>query len=186
MGAQHQHRRKKQHVAQEQHGPRILSNFFCFLFFKHFLSSGEGSIPMLALQIFEIWTNCCNCHTEERSGRHWSKVFREVYRQDGCPEVHKLQKQRACDSCTEGCSDWTIGIPCIDSRILPSCWSWGWRSIEMSVRQFKRQMRAVQLTLEKKLLWLLANADPIVAWIPTFSGNAIARLRRGADGKTSS
>ena len=56
----------------------------------------------------------------------------------------------------------------------------------MSVRQLKRQMRAVQLYTREEIVMTLANADPIVAWIPTFSGNAIARSRRGADGKTSS
>ena len=44
-------------------------------------------------------------------------------------------------------------------------------SIEMSVRQLKRQMRAVQLTLEKTIGMTLAT------WIPTFSGNVIARFR---------
>ena len=42
-------------------------------------------------------------------------------------------------------------------------------SIEVSVRELKRQLRAVRMQLEKRLGIELANDDPILAWIPTFS-----------------
>ena len=72
------------------------------------------------------------------------------------------------------------------SRILSSCWSWGWRVDRDEVRQLKTQMWENSIDTRDEIGLILANADPIVAWIPTFSGNVIARCRRGADGKTSS
>eukprot|EP00971_Amphidinium_carterae_P295244 5863306-Amphidinium_carterae.1 len=45
-------------------------------------------------------------------------------------------------------------------------------------------MRTTRLALEARLGRQLAEDDPVLAWIPTFAGDVIARFRRGADGKT--
>ena len=54
-------------------------------------------------------------------------------------------------------------------------------SIEVSVRELKRQMRPDRVQLERRLGVVLANDDTILAWIPTFSGDVISRCRRGED-----
>ena len=59
-------------------------------------------------------------------------------------------------------------------------------SIEVSVGELKRQMRAIRMQLERRLDIMLANDDPILAWILACSGDAIARYQRGVDGKTPS
>ena len=62
--------------------------------------------------------------------------------------------------------------------------------IESTVRELKRQMRAIRAQLEQKLkqhngdFQGLDEKDPILTWIPTFAGDVIARCRSGADGKT--
>ena len=56
--------------------------------------------------------------------------------------------------------------------------------IESAVRELKRQMRAVRMSLEGRLGRALADDDPLLMWIPTFAGDCIAFHRRGADGKT--
>ena len=53
--------------------------------------------------------------------------------------------------------------------------------IESTVRTWKAQMRATRFALESRLGRQLAHDDPIWTWIPTF---AIARFRKGPDGKT--
>ena len=57
-------------------------------------------------------------------------------------------------------------------------------SIDVSVGEFRRQRRAIRMQLENRLGIVLANDDPVLAWIPTCSGDAIARYHRGVDGKT--
>ena len=49
----------------------------------------------------------------------------------------------------------------------------GW--IEVTVRELKRQMRAVRLSLEKKLFIMPACDGPVLAWVPSFEGDVIAR-----------
>ena len=52
------------------------------------------------------------------------------------------------------------------------------------MRELKRQMRAVQMQLDERLGVVLANDDPLLAWIPTLLRGVISCYRRGADGKT--
>ena len=57
-------------------------------------------------------------------------------------------------------------------------------SIEVRVRELKRQMRADRMQYERRLGIVLAKDDPILSWIPTFAGGVISLYGRGADGKT--
>ena len=65
--------------------------------------------------------------------------------------------------------------------------------IENTVRELKRQMRALRLNLEKKLrqynpnanFTKLDDADPVLFWMPEFAANAIVCYRKGPYGKTS-
>ena len=56
--------------------------------------------------------------------------------------------------------------------------------IESTVRTLKAQMRATRFALESRLGRQLAHDDPILTWIPTFTGDTITRFRKGSDGKT--
>ena len=71
---------------------------------------------------------------------------------------------------------------------------------QFSAEQFERRRGSPELSLGrfldvkhlkmtdfdwfKRLGKRLAHDDPIVMWIPTCSGDTIARLRRGPEGKT--
>ena len=56
--------------------------------------------------------------------------------------------------------------------------------IESTVRTLRAQMKATRFGLESRLGRQLAHDDPILTWIPTFTGDTIARFRKGPDGKT--
>eukprot|EP00435_Cladocopium_sp_Y103_P033123 s170_g8.t1 len=56
--------------------------------------------------------------------------------------------------------------------------------IEVSVRELKRQMRALRMSLESKLKMTLDNNHPLVAWISSFAAEALNVFRKDASGKT--
>ena len=59
-------------------------------------------------------------------------------------------------------------------------------SIEVGVRELKRQMRAIRYQLEINLGQALSDHDPVLAWIPQFAGDVLHKGRRHRkDGKTS-
>ena len=51
-------------------------------------------------------------------------------------------------------------------------------SIEVGVRELKRQMRAIRYQLKCNLGQALSDSDPISAWIPHFAGDVIYKGRR--------
>ena len=56
--------------------------------------------------------------------------------------------------------------------------------IELGVRTVKAQMGATRFGLESRLGRQRAHDDPILMWIPSFTGDTIARFRKDPDGKT--
>ena len=55
---------------------------------------------------------------------------------------------------------------------------------EAAVRDLKRQVRVLKISLESKLGLQLKDDDPVLAWMPRHAGDLINRYRRGEDGKT--
>eukprot|EP00435_Cladocopium_sp_Y103_P034158 s1161_g8.t1 len=55
---------------------------------------------------------------------------------------------------------------------------------ESAVREVKWRIRAVRLTLEKKLGVKLEDGHPLVQWIPRYASEQANRFRVGADGRT--
>ena len=59
-------------------------------------------------------------------------------------------------------------------------------SIEVGVRELKRQMRAIRYQLELNLGMQLDEKDPVLSWIPQFSGDVLHKGRKHRKGgKTS-
>ena len=56
--------------------------------------------------------------------------------------------------------------------------------IEVSIRELKRQMRALRMSLESKLKKTLDNNHPLVAWMASFAAEALNVFRKDASGKT--
>ena len=52
------------------------------------------------------------------------------------------------------------------------------------MKTLKAQMRATRFGLESRLGRQLTHDDPILTWIPTFTGDTTSRFRKGPDGKT--
>ena len=85
-GAQHQHRRKRHQIDQEQRGPRIFSDLF---FHEH-----SCRIDTYAcVEILKIVTNCSDGTAEQGSDRIWGKILRWVHREIWRQEIHQLQRQ---------------------------------------------------------------------------------------------
>ena len=55
---------------------------------------------------------------------------------------------------------------------------------ESAVKQVKDMMRTIRIGLERRLGKVLAETDPILAWLPTFAGDAVSAFRKMKDGKT--
>ena len=55
---------------------------------------------------------------------------------------------------------------------------------EAAVREVKWRIRAIHLTLEKKLGIKLEDGHPLVQWIPRYAAEQANRFRIGADGRT--
>ena len=52
-------------------------------------------------------------------------------------------------------------------------------AIESAVRTLKAQLRATKFGVESRLGRPIAHDDPILIWIPIFSGDTIDRFRKG-------
>ena len=84
-GAQHQHRRRKRQVGQEQGGPRFFSGF-------HFLSTNEGSILMLAVGFSRLEVLQATVLSREDNDRIGSEILCEVHRQNKHQEIHSVNE----------------------------------------------------------------------------------------------
>ncbi|CAK9063829.1 Uncharacterized protein SCF082_LOCUS32984 [Durusdinium trenchii] len=57
-------------------------------------------------------------------------------------------------------------------------------SIEVAIRELKRQMRALRLSLERKLNMSLPNDHPLTSWIAIFAAESINVYRKDSSGST--
>ncbi|CAK9027043.1 Reverse transcriptase Ty1/copia-type domain-containing protein, partial [Durusdinium trenchii] len=57
-------------------------------------------------------------------------------------------------------------------------------SIEVAIRKLKRQMRALRLSLERKLNMSLPNDHPLTSWIANFAAESINVYRKDSSGST--
>ena len=56
--------------------------------------------------------------------------------------------------------------------------------IEVMVREVKRQVRAMKLSLQRRLQNDIVDSHPILAWMPRHAADCISRFRKGPDGLT--
>ena len=126
-GAQHQHRRSERQVDQEEREHIILSDF-------DIMNTNEGSIPMLAVKLSRPGRMAATALSSKGVPEFGVKFSARQ-------EIHQLQRQRAINIGTQRCR-----LPCVEST-LESCPVGDLQpngSIEASVREMKRQMRAVR------------------------------------------
>ena len=94
-GAHRRHRRRKQ-IDQKQRGPRIFSD--C-----SFMSTVDGSTPMLASGFFENGTQCSDGTSEQGSDRVCGKILHKVHRDNWRQEIHELLRQRTSNVGAQRC-----------------------------------------------------------------------------------
>ena len=98
-----------------------------------------------------------------------------ILKSDGEHAIVKLKKEAGRDATT------VTRVICEES---PAGDAKANGEAEAAVREIKWRIRAVHLTLEKKLGIKLDDGHPLVQWIPRYSAEQANRFRVGADGKT--
>ncbi|CAE7246360.1 HCN2, partial [Symbiodinium microadriaticum] len=176
VGTQHRRALKKE-AAESSEGPRIFSDYF-------FMSNDEDSVPMLALKFSRSKRIAAAALPRKGISELGCKfmsnfinmtgVMRFVNFSDGEPAMKALKEESARK---------VVEVEAIP-RECPVGDHQKNGEIESAVREFKRQMRAVRMSLEGRLARALPDDDPFLMWIPTFAGDCIAFHRRGADVKT--
>ena len=173
-----QHRKTMKGLAEASaDGPRIFSDFF-------FMSTDERSAPMLVMKSSRSRRIAAVALPSKGISEFGVKAFsafiantglrRFTNFSDGEPAMIAL-KGAAARAC-QGVESINKEVPVGDHRANGDA--------EVSVREIKRQMRALRLSLESKLGVRLSDRDPLLFWMPSFAGDAIACHRRGKDGKT--
>ncbi|CAK0904033.1 unnamed protein product, partial [Prorocentrum cordatum] len=162
---------------EEKEGPRIYSDYF-------FMSTDETSAPHLIIKSSRSGrlyaTSIPAKGVAEYSVRffgntvHGNGLKKYINHSDNEPALVAL-KEAAAKSCPSA-----EAIP----RSAPVGDHQANGSIEVGVREVKRQMRATRLALEQKLGHKLNESDPMLSWIAGFAADTIAKHRRGSDGKT--
>ena len=57
--------------------------------------------------------------------------------------------------------------------------------VEMAVREVKRQCRTFRCSAEPNTSLSIADASPLLSWLPRFAAQVMNKMRSGKDGKTS-
>lgn len=176
LGTPHR-RKKKEQKKEEQEGPRIYSDFY-------FMSTEEESMPMLAVKFSR--SGRLGATAVERKGvtEFGVKYFGSFIKQTAVRRfINHSDNEPAMVALKDAAARSLPGVEAVP-RNSPVGDHQANGSIESGVREIKRQMRAVRMALERRLGRKLDSRDPILTWVPTFSADAIARHRKGKDGKT--
>ena len=176
LGTQHRRALKKEAVESSE-GPRIFSDFF-------FMSTDEDSVPMLALKFSRSKRIAATALPRKGISELGCKFMSNFIKMTGVKRfVNFSDGEPAMKALKEESARKVADVEAI-SRECPVGDHQKNGEIESGVRELKRQMRAVRMSLEGRLGRALADDDPLLMWIPTFAGDCIAFHRRGADGKT--
>ena len=176
LGTQHRRTLKKE-AAESSEGPRIFSDYF-------FMSTDEDSVPMLALKFSRSKRIAATALPRKGISELGCKFMSNFIKMTGVKRfVNFSDGEPAMKALKEESARKVAEVEAI-SRECPVGDHQKNGEIESAVRELKRQMRAVRMSLEGRLGRALADDDPLLMWIPTFAGDCIAFHRRGADGKT--
>ena len=159
---------------QEQYGPRIHSDFF-------YMSRGGVSTPMLALRFSRSGRMAATALEQKGWTQYAVKFFAGFIQQTGM-FINKSDGEPAMKALKDAAAKALEGVESI-SKESPVGDHQANGAIESTVRTLKAQMRAM-FALESRLGRQLAHDDTILTWVPTFTGDTIARFRKGPDGKT--
>ena len=174
-GAQYRRQTNKELTKQEQHGPRIYSDFF-------YMSERGVSTSMLALR----FSRSDRIAAEQKGLTQYGvNFFADFIQQTGVRMcINKSDGDSVMKSLKDTAAKVSKKIDSI-SQESPVGDHQANGDIESTVMTLKAQMRATRFALESRLIRQLTHDDPILTWIPTFAGDTIARFRKGPDGKTS-
>ena len=177
-GLGNQHRKNKEKRKEEEsEGPRIYSDFF-------FMSTDDSSTPNLALKFSRSKRLAATALPAKGVTEYGTKFFARFIEQTGIRRfINHSDNERAIVALKTAAA---LAVQRVEAvpRECPVGDHQANGDIEVGVRELKRQMRAIRLSLEGKLGMKLNDNDPILMWIPTFAGDAISRHRKGRDGKT--
>ena len=173
-----QHRRKLKQVANEEElGPRIFSDYF-------FMSSADGSAPMLALKFSRSKRIAATSLPRKGVTEFATKFFARFVQLTGVRRfINFSDNENAMVALKDAAARSLVGVESSNQEVPVGDHQKN-GEIESAVRELKRMMRALRLALERRLGFKLSDADPVLAWMATFAGMAMATHRKGKDGKT--
>ena len=162
---------------REEEGPKIFSDFY-------YMSTDAESAPFLALKSSKSGrlgaTALPSKATEEFAVQFASRFMEE--------SGHKRflncsDNEPAMVSLKEAAAQRLKGVEAI-SRSSPVGDHQSNGSIEVAVRELKRQMRALRYALEARLGKGLRDDDPVLSWAANFAAQSINVYRKDSTGKT--
>ena len=181
-----QHKKNVEQSKEEENDvPRIFSDFY-------YMNTAEDSVPMLALKFSRSSRPAATALPAKGVTEYGQKFFTRFIKEAGVRRFINFSdnehamvalKDAAAQAC-EGVEHTPQACPQGDHQANGH--------IESTVRELKRQMRALRLNLEKKLRQHNPNAgftqlddtDSVLFWMPEFVASAIAWYRKGPGGKT--
>ena len=169
--------RARTEAEKEERGPTIHADFF-------YMSTEEDSAPFLALksgmsgrlQAIALESKTSNEYVQKAIARFVEETGhkRVVFMSDTEPALVKLKQDAAVKLRNVEVVHRTA--PVGDHRANGNA--------EVAVREIKRQMRSIRISLEQKLKGKISNTSPLLAWMAPFAAHAINCYRRDATGKT--
>lgn len=169
--------RARTEAEKEERGPTIHADFF-------YMSTEEDSAPFLALksgmsgrlQAIALESKTSNEYVQKAIARFVEETGhkRVVFMSDNEPALVKLKQDAAAKLRNVEVVHRTA--PVGDHRANGNA--------EVAVREIKRQMRSIRISLEQKLKGKISNTSPLLAWMAPFAAHAINCYRRDATGKT--
>jgi len=177
VGTPHRRKERRKQAEEEREGARIYSDFY-------FMNEDEQSMPMLAIKFSRSKRIAATALEKKGVTEYGVKFFGGFIQQTGVRRfINHSDNEPGIEALKSAAARSVPGVESVP-RNCPVGDHQANGEIESGVRELKRQMRAVRMALERRLGRKLEGKDPVLAWIPTFSGDVMARHRKGKDGKT--
>ena len=169
-------------------GERWTTHFSYF----YFMNTAEDPVPMLVLKFSHSGRPAATALPAKGVTDYGQRFFTRFIKETGVRRfINFSDNEHAMVALKDAAAQACEGVE-YTPQACPQGVHQANGQIENTVRELKRQMRALRLHLEKKLRQYnpnggfkkLEDTDPVLFWTPEFAANAIAWYRKGPDGKT--
>ncbi len=163
----------------------------------------EGSVPTISID-YCLWDRTMRNRyvpvlvaKDRKTGRVWASVVESKGVDDYSVSFLSDVLRDACDRKTIFKSDGENPIKALKAAVRDSVRDIEFifqetatddhkhnGSIEVAVREIKRQIRVLNSVLESRLRVQVSEKDPLLAWMPRHAAFLLQRFRVGPDGKT--